>query len=139
MSWEDRINSNAIDSVSIYYYNLVNKWKRYKSEIVIKLCNNTQKMVNAAKIRFVPRNFKILLNYTVGTTLPQYAIYKKQNTDKTEQKHFICTWHTTKQHFQQLYWPWQVCALPLYMGAAINRLVSNVEKHSVIFGIFMWM
>ena len=86
MSWEDRINSNAIDSVSIYYYNLVNKWKRYKSEIVIKLSNNAQKMVNAAKIRFVPRNFKILLNCTVGTTLPQYAIYKKQNTGTKQNK-----------------------------------------------------
>jgi hypothetical protein len=91
MSWEGRINGNAIDSVSIYYYNLVNKWKWYQSEIVIKLCNNAQKMVNAAKIKFVPRNFKILLNCTVGTTLPQYAIYKKQNTDKTEQRHFVCT------------------------------------------------
>jgi hypothetical protein len=81
----------AIDSVSIYCYYLVKDttnqqmkalWKWNSNEIV----SQYTKMVFVAhlkyKMRFIYRNFKfkIPLSCTDGTTLPQYRIYKKQNT-----------------------------------------------------------
>jgi hypothetical protein len=83
--------STAIDIVSIYCDYLVKDttnqqmkalWKWNSDEIVSQYI----KMVFVAhlqnKMRFTYRNFKfkIPLNCTDGTTLPQYGIYKKQNT-----------------------------------------------------------
>ena len=88
------------------------------------------------KMRFTYRNFKfkIPLNCPDGTTLPQYGIYKKQNTVTKLNKsissaHIILpksAFNSPNDH--------ENCVHYLF---AINQLVSYVEKHRVSTGTYL--
>ena len=92
------------------------------------------------KMRFTYRNFKfkIPLNCTDGTTLPQYRIYKKQNTG-TKLNKSISSAHSIlpKNAFSSPN-DHENCVHYLFTwGAAINQLVSYVEKHRVSTGTYL--
>ena len=87
------------------------------------------------KMRFTSRNFKfkIPLNCTDGTTLPQYGICKNKNTG-TKLNKSISSAHNIlpKNALTGL-----MTITILCMGVAINQLVSYVEKHRVCTGTYM--
>ena len=86
------------------------------------------------KMRFTSRNFKfkIPLNCTDGTTLPQYGIYKNQNTG-TKLNKSISSAHNLlpKNAFNS---PNDHNNFVHYL---FNQLVSYVEKHRVCTGTYM--
>ena len=92
------------------------------------------------KMRFTYRNFKfqIPLNCTDGTTLPQYGIYKKQNTG-TKLNKSISSVHSIlpKNAFSSPNDHENFVHYLFTLGAAINQLVSYVEKHRVSTGAYL--
>jgi hypothetical protein len=121
-------------------------WKWNSNEIV----SQYTKMVFVAhlknKMRFSYRNFKfkLPLNCTDGTTLPQYGIYKKQNTGTKLNKsissaHIIQpknAFNSPNDHENAMHYLF-TCGLPLINWYPMSKNTVSTEKRSFV-GSSLW-